>query len=327
MQIAHGSSASDRPLAVTIGNFDGVHRGHQAMVARTVAVARARGLGAAALTFEPHPREVFGAQSAPTRLTALRDKLLRLATLGLDRVHVERFSRRFAAMSPQEFVDRVLVDTLHARWVLVGADFCFGARRAGTVERLRDLAGTRGIDVEVIGDVLQDGQRISSSAIRDALAHGDLARAQNLLGRHFSISGKVVHGQKLGRTLGFPTANIQLKHNRPPLLGIYAVKVHGISVGAASRDAPGTTVHDGVASLGYRPTVSNDRRASLEVFVFDFAGDLYGQHLSIEFVAKLRDEETYKGLPELKIAIARDCEHALRVLRAPLTAGSARSHA
>ena len=249
-------------------------------------------------------------------------------------------------MSPQEFVDRVLVDTLHARWVLVGADFCFGARRAGTVERLRELAGERAIDVEVIEDVLQDGQRISSSAIRDALAQGDLARAQNLLGRRFSISGKVVHGQKLGRTLGFPTANIQLKHNRPPLFGIYAVRVHGINAQRTTLGSPSagaqpnepeatglqtpvieTPVYDAVASLGYRPTVSNERRASLEVFVFDFLGDLYGQHLNIEFVVKLRDEETYNGLDELKQAIARDCDNALRILRAPQpTAGNAPSH-
>jgi riboflavin kinase/FMN adenylyltransferase len=305
MNIAHGLHVADRPLAVMIGNFDGVHRGHQAMAVRTRAAAEARGLGAAALTFEPHPREVFAADTAPTRITPLREKLRLLSGLGLDRVHVARFTRAFAALAPEAFVDQVLVQTLRARWVLVGADFRFGARRSGDIGLLGTLAAQRGITLEVLDDVMEEGERISSSGVRAALGAGDLARASRLLGRPFRINGRVVHGQKLGRTLGFPTANIQLRFNRPPLLGIYAVRVHGIDA----------TPRDAVASLGFRPTVTHERKASLEVFVFDFAGDLYGRSLDIEFVAKIRDEETYDGLPALKAAIARDCEQALRILR------------
>ncbi len=307
MTIAHGLHVADRPLAVMIGNFDGVHRGHQAMAARTVAAARERGLGAAALTFEPHPREFFQSATAPARITPLREKLRLLMALGLDRVHVARFTRAFAALTPEAFVDQVLIGTLRARWLMVGADFCFGARRSGDVARLRALASERDVEVEVLEDVLEGTERISSSVVRAALDAGDLDRAQVLLGRTFRISGRVVHGQKLGRTLGFPTANIQLKYNRPPVFGIFAVRVHGI----------GPLPLDAVASLGFRPTVTEERRASLEVFVFDFAGDLYGRHLDIEFVAKLRDEETYNGLDALKAAIARDCAHALAILRAP----------
>jgi len=309
MTIAHGLHVADRPLAVMIGNFDGVHRGHQAMVERTLAAARERGLGAAALTFEPHPREVFSAATAPARITPLREKLRLLTELGLDHIHVARFTRAFAALAPDAFVDQILVNTLRARWIMVGADFCFGARRAGTVALLSTLAAARGIELEVLDDVLEDNERISSSVVRGALDAGDLERARRLLGRPFQISGRVVHGQKLGRTLGFPTANIHLKFNRPPVFGIFAVRVHGIE--AAPLDA--------VASLGFRPTVTQERRASLEVFIFDFKGDLYDRRLDIEFVAKLRDEETYQGLDALKAAIARDCTNALAVLR-PATA-------
>ncbi len=305
MTIAHGLHVADRPLAVMIGNFDGVHRGHQAMVERTLAAARERGLGAAALTFEPHPRELFAAATAPARITPLREKLRLLTELGLDHIHVARFTRAFAALTPEAFVDQMLVKTLRARWLMVGADFCFGAKRAGTVARLRSLANERGIELEVLDDVLEGAERISSSVVRTALDAGDLVRARILLGRPFQISGRVVHGQKLGRTLGFPTANIHLKYNRPPVFGIFAVRVHGA----------GATPLDAVASLGFRPTVTRERRASLEVFIFDFQGNLYDRRLDIEFVAKLRDEETYDGLDALKAAIARDCTNALAVLR------------
>jgi riboflavin kinase/FMN adenylyltransferase len=296
-----------RPAAVTIGNFDGVHRGHQAMLARVIAVARDRGLTASVLTFEPHPREFFTPAAAPTRLTSLREKLELLAAHGVDHVHVQRFSRAFAALAPEAFVERTLVGQLAARWVLVGEDFRYGAKRAGDFASLAAAAGRRGFELEAMPTVTDGGTRVSSSAVRDALARGDLKRAAELLGRAYGISGRVVHGAKLGRALGFATANVQLKHNRPPLGGIFAVRVAG--VGAAPRD--------GVASLGVRPTVHADGRPVLEVHLFDFDGDLYGAHLTVEFLAKIRDEERYADLDTLKAQIARDCDAARALLTTP----------
>jgi riboflavin kinase/FMN adenylyltransferase len=299
-------AAAPGPAALTIGNFDGVHNGHQAMLARLAATARARGIAATVLTFEPHPREFFAPQSAPTRLTNLREKLELLAAHGVDRAHVQRFSAAFAALSPEAFVERMVVGALGARWVLVGDDFRYGAKRAGDFASLADAARRHGFDLEAMPTVSNGGVRVSSSAVRDALARGNLARAHALLGRPYSISGRVVHGEKLGRGLGFATANVQLKHNRPPLGGIFAVRVHGS--GAAPRE--------GVASLGVRPTVKTGGKAVLEVHLFDFAGDLYGAHLRVEFLAKLRDEEKYPDLDALKAQIARDCAAARDVLKA-----------
>lgn len=304
--LAPGGAAALGPVALTIGNFDGVHKGHQAMIARLAAAARDRGLAATVLTFEPHPRELFAPQSAPTRLTSLREKLELLAAHGVDRVHVQRFSQAFAALAPAAFVERALVGRLRARWVLVGDDFRFGAKRAGDFAFLAEAAARHGFALEAMPTVAIGAVRVSSSAVRDALARGELDRAQSLLGRPYSISGRVVHGDKLGRALGFATANVQLKHNRPPLGGIFAVRVHGI--GAAPRD--------GVASLGVRPTVRAGGKAVLEVHLFDFTGDLYGAHLRVEFLAKLRDEAKYPDLDTLKAQIARDCAQARDVLKA-----------
>jgi riboflavin kinase/FMN adenylyltransferase len=295
-----------RPAAVTIGNFDGVHRGHQAMLARVIAVARERGLSASVLTFEPHPRELFNPAAAPTRLTSLREKLELLAAHGVDHVHVQRFSRAFAGLGPEAFVERALVGVLAARWVLVGEDFRYGARRAGDFASLAAAAARHGFELEAMPVVANGGVRVSSSAVRDALARGELKRAAELLGRPYSISGRVVHGAKLGRALGYATANVQLKHNRPPLGGIFAVRVHGVGAGDAPRD--------GVASLGVRPTVHADSPAVLEVHLFDFADDLYGRHLRVEFLAKIRDEERYPDLDTLKAQIARDCDAARALL-------------
>ena len=308
IEVTRGLAAlgAPRPLAVTIGNFDGVHRGHQAMLARLIEGARARRLAASVLTFEPHPRELFAPAAAPTRLTSLREKLELLAEHGIDHVHVQRFGRAFAALAPEAFVERFLVGALGARWVLVGDDFRYGARRAGDFASLADAARRHGFELEAMPTVAVEGVRVSSSAVRAALAGGALDRARSLLGRPYSISGRVVRGLGLGRDLGFPTANVQLKHNRPPLGGIFAVRVHGIAAGA----------RDGVASLGVRPTVHTDGRPVLEVFVFDFRGDLYGRHVRIEFLAKLRDEAQYPDLDTLKAQIARDCDAARAALRA-----------
>jgi len=293
------------PVALTIGNFDGVHRGHQAMLARLIRAARERRLAASVLTFEPHPRELFTPDSAPTRLTSLREKLELLAEEGVDHVHVQRFSRAFAALAPEEFVERVLGRALQARWLLVGADFRFGARRAGDLAFLKAAAARHGFELETMPTVTNGGTRVSSSAVREALALGRLDRARELLGRPYSISGRVVRGDRLGRKLGFATANVQLKHNRPPLSGIFAVRVHG----AAGRPL------DGVASLGVRPTVKENGRPTLEAHLFEFDADLYGRHLRVEFLAKIRDEARYPDLDSLKAQIARDCDAAREALK------------
>jgi riboflavin kinase/FMN adenylyltransferase len=301
MLLTHGASdATLPPVALTVGNFDGIHRGHQTMLQRLRAGARERGLASCVLTFEPHPREFFAPQAAPTRLTSLREKLELLAAQGVERVHVQRFTRSFAALAPEAFAEGILAKRLKARWLLIGEDFRFGAKRVGDLALLKNLGKRHGYEVETMPTVTHAGSRVSSSAVRAALAAGDLAAAEALLARTYSISGRVIHGRKLGRELGFATANVQLKHNRPPLTGIYAVKVHG--VGATARPA--------VASLGVRPTITASGRAVLEVHLFDFSGNLYDAHVRVEFLHKIRDEEKYPDLATLKTRIARDCEAA-----------------
>ena len=312
MRVTHGDSrAALPPVAVTIGNFDGVHKGHQAMLARVLEEAHRRQLQSCVLTFEPHPREFFermrirpsnrfGPQPAPTRLTSLREKLELLAGCGVERVHIEHFTRQFAALAPESFVEEVLVATLRARWVLVGDDFCFGAKRAGDIVLLKSIGSVSDFEVERLDSVMHDGIRISSGEVRQSLVDGELERAESLLGRPYSISGRVVHGNKLGRELGYSTANIQMKHNRPPLTGIFVVRLYGVGSGPLA----------GVASLGVRPTVEATGRAVLEVHLFDFSGELYGRHVRVDFLKKLRDEERYPDLETLRAQIARDCEAA-----------------
>ncbi len=300
------SAANPSPTALTIGNFDGVHRGHQAMLARLKERARALGLRACVLTFEPHPLELFAPQTAPTRLTSLREKLELLAAHGVECVQVSRFDRAYANRSPQDFIEQVLLAGLGMRWLLIGDDFRFGARRAGDFALLQEASGKHGFGLEAMPTVAQEGVRVSSSAVRAALAKGRLAEAEALLGRPYSISGRVVHGDKLGRRIGYPTANVQLRHNRPPLSGIFAVR---------TLDAQGRR-RDGAASLGLRPTVDTSGLAKLEVHLFDFAGNLYGQHLRIDFLHKIRDEEKFADLDALKARIARDCDIAREFLAA-----------
>jgi len=317
MIVTHGPGAVrpvTTPSAVTIGNFDGVHLGHQAMLARVREAARERSLQSCVLTFEPHPREVFNPAAAPTRLTSMREKAELLSEQGIEHTHVAAFTREFAALSPEAFVEQLLVGSLGARWVLVGDDFRFGARRAGDFAALTELGRRLGFEVEAMPTVTRSGARVSSSAVREALAAGDLALAKTFLGRNYSISGRVLHGDKLGRQLGFPTANVQLEHNRPPLTGIFAVWFH---CGAEGTPVAGAKVYPGVASLGKRPTVkAADAHPVLEVHVFDFSGDLYGQHVRVEFMHKLREEEKYPDLETLQAQIARDCDEARAILGA-----------
>lgn len=291
---------ADTPVALTIGNFDGVHLGHQAMLERLAQAARRLGLPSCVLTFEPHPREFFAPEQAPTRLTSLREKLELFSRYGVDRVHVCRFNRNFVQIGAEDFIARILNQGLQARWILVGDDFRFGAKRAGDFAMLREAAKTYGFQVEAMPSVTVGGTRVSSTAIREALVRGDLDLARQFLGRPYSISGRVVHGDKTGRKLGFPTANIQMKHNRPPVAGIFAVEVYGVGEG----------VLQGAASLGVRPTVKQDGKPTLEVHLFDFDGDLYNSHLHVDFLLKLRDEMKFSSVEALTAQIAADVANA-----------------
>jgi riboflavin kinase / FMN adenylyltransferase len=299
------NAASRAPCALTIGNFDGVHRGHQALLARVREAATRLGVEAAVMTFEPHPREFFARLAgdlsrAPTRIANLRDKLQALSDAGIGRVIVEHFNAHFASMSPQDFVEKVLVQGLHVKWLMVGEDFCYGAKRAGNLATLLEAGKKYGFHVEALPAVTNDGQRISSSAVRNALAAGDFALVAQLLGHPYSISGHVIHGRKLGRTLGFPTLNLRVAHKRPALSGIFVVQVHGL----ADQPLPG------VASFGVRPTVEDSGRVLLETHLFDYAQQCYGKLIRVEFLKKLRDEEKYIDLPTLTAAIERDADRA-----------------
>jgi len=288
---------ADEPIALTIGNFDGVHRGHQAMLSRLLEAAEDLRLPPAVLTFDPHPREFFARDAAPPRLNTLRQKLEVFRAYGIARTIVARFDARLASLTPAEFIDNVLVNKLDVRWVLVGDDFRFGKGRAGDLAVLRDHAKT--FSVEGMRTIAVSGERASSTAIREALAAGDLSRAEALLGRPYSLSGRVAHGDKRGRNLGFPTANIALRQ-RPALSGIFAVRVYGLGNGA----------HAGVASLGVRPTVKENGEPLLEVFVFDFDETIYGRRITVEFLHKLRDEEKYDDLGALTQQIRADVAQA-----------------
>ena len=298
MQLFRGlPPAADAHVALTIGNFDGVHRGHGAMLSRLVEAAEDLALPSAVLTFDPPPREFFGKAAAPPRLSSVRDKVEAFAAHGVARTYIARFDGRLASLDPQAFIDGVLLSRLGVRWVLVGEDFRFGKGRAGDIATLRAAAKT--FSVEAMRTVAIGGERASSTAVRAALAAGDLVRAKALLGRAFTIRGRVAHGAKLGRTLGFPTANIPLKR-KPAVAGIFAVRVHGID------GAPRT----GVASVGVRPTVAIEPVPVLEVFIFDFDAPLYGRRIGVEFMHKLRDEERYPDLATLTRQIDKDVAQA-----------------
>ena len=300
MVVTHGSHpGTPAPSAWTVGNFDGLHRGHREMLVRVLLQARVLGVPAGVLTFEPHPREFFSPDSAPARITRMRDKLELLAEAGVDRVHVARFDAGLAAMPAETFVTGFLLRGLGVKWLLVGSDFRFGARRSGDFALLRAMAAKHGFAAEAMPDVEDGGVRVSSSAIRAALSGGDLALAERLLGRPYVISGRVAHGAKLGRQLGFPTANIVLRR-APPVAGIFVVDATDESSGARWQ---------GVASVGRRPTVNAVPVPLLEAHLFGVEGEMYGRHLRVRFLAKLRDEEKYEGLDALRDAIARDVKH------------------
>lgn len=306
MQITRGLvnlRPSSLGLALTIGNFDGVHLGHRSILDRLRMRARALELPTAVLTFEPNPREFFDPGNAPARLMRLRDKAVALAAAGVDRLVLLRFDERLRALTAEQFVEQVLVGALGARHVVIGSGFRFGRGRAGTVAELAELGGRLGFGVDALEAVVVDGERVSSTRVRAALAAGDLSGVRRLLGRDFSISGRVIEGRKLGRKLGYPTANMRLHRRVTPLHGVFAVRVRGLGEGA----------RPGVASLGTRPTVGGGELL-LETHLFDFDGDLYRRYLEVEFVARLRDEIKFPDIDTMLARMHVDAAEARRVL-------------
>jgi len=286
--------------AVTIGVFDGVHRGHQEVLAHLKREAQSLGLQTAVITFEPMPGEFLFPDKAPPRLMTFREKYQALEKLGIDYLLCLRFSDRLRTMSPRAFVEDIFVEGLNARYIAFGDDFRFGENRAGDLLFTEALSAEMGYQVVPTSTFDIQGERVSSTRIRAALARADFELAAELLGRPFKLSGKVLKGKQLGRTIGSPTANIALKRVKSPLHGVYAVRV----TGGGLSDAPG------VANVGVRPTVNDGTLANLEVHLFDFDGDLYGERLDVEFVIKLRDEKKFESLDALKAAIAVDQQTA-----------------
>jgi riboflavin kinase / FMN adenylyltransferase len=291
-----------RGCAVTIGTYDGIHLGHQALLRRVNEHAGRLSAPTVLLTFEPMPREYLSPEAPPTRLTSLRERWRVLEGMSLDYVLLLRFGEGLRNLSAEAFAS-LLARDVGARAVVVGHDFRFGCHGEATAPMLAEAGRRLGFYVDVVPPVMSDGERVSSSSVRDALARGDFEFAKRRLGRPYSMRGRVVPGQRLGRDLGFPTANLRIERRRAPLMGIFAVRVHGV----------GETPARGVASLGTRPTVGGVHTL-LEVHLFDFSADLYGREIEVEFVAKLRDEEHFPTLEALVEQIHRDAAEARRIL-------------
>ncbi|MDR2837144.1 MAG: bifunctional riboflavin kinase/FAD synthetase [Azonexus sp.] len=305
MRVYRGHSSSvPAPVVLAIGNFDGVHRGHAALLGQLTETARVSGLAPTVLTFEPHPREFFARHSAPARLTTLREKLELLGEAGVAQTMICPFNARFAALTAGQFIDEVLCRSLRTRQLIIGDDFRFGQGRQGDFALLQAAGERLGFAVTAMPTVVMGDERVSSSAVRRALAAGEMDRAASLLGRPYGMDGQVTHGDKLARQLGFATANIRIKHNPLPMTGVFAVEVGGL----------GPQPLPGVANLGVRPTVGGTRPL-LEVHLFDFARDIYGAHIAVRFLKKLRDEQRFASLDALKAQIAADAAAARAYLK------------
>jgi riboflavin kinase / FMN adenylyltransferase len=298
----HNISQRHQDCVLTVGNYDGVHLGHQKMIGVLKQRAAELGSSATVLVFEPSSKEFIDPEGAPPRLTRWREKFLALAAQGVDRLVTLQFDETMRAMTPGCFVD-LIVDGLGTRHIVVGNDFRYGCNAVGTIDSLRAAGEARGFGVEQIAPFVFDGVRVSSTAVRERLGQSDFAGAERLLGRPYRMLGRVVRGRELGRTLGFPTANLRLLRRRPPLQGVLAVRVFGIEERARIA----------VASLGTRPTVDGTEML-LEVHVFDFAGDLYGREIEVEFVAKLRDEVKFASLEALIVQMKVDAAQARDLL-------------
>lgn len=286
MKIIRNTNLEQLPCVVTIGNFDGVHLGHQALLDEVRKRAHDLKLESAVITFEPNPKDYFSQNKPQTRISSLREKIELFNEIKIDRVHIIKFNQEFSNVTANEFIS-VLIKQLKVKEIVVGEDFCFGRGREGGIKQL----SASSMKLNIKNKILMDGKRISSTLIRNLLANDKLDQANKYIGRPYSISGKVVHGEKRGRKIGFPTANIHMRHNRPPLKGVFAVKFQN---------------HFGVANLGIRPSIKGEKKLQLEVHLLNFSSDLYGQHVSVIFLKKLRDEKKFKSLDELKEQIKLD---------------------
>jgi riboflavin kinase/FMN adenylyltransferase len=292
-----------RGCVLTVGNYDGVHLGHQRMIGVLKLRAAELRCAATVLVFEPSSKEFIDPDGAPPRLTRWREKFLALEAQGVERLVTLQFDECMRAMTPQCFVEQLIVEALGTRHLVVGDDFRYGSNAEGTIESLRAAGQAKGFGVEQIAPFVLDSVRVSSTAVRERLERGDCAGAARLLGRRYRMMGRVVHGERLGRTLGFPTANLRLLRHRSPLWGVLAVRVFGIGSGPL----------DAVASLGTRPTV-NGTEPLLEVHVFDFEGDLYGRPIEVEFIAKLRDEIKFGSVEAMRVQMKVDAAQARDLL-------------
>ena len=286
MKIIRNTNSEQLPCVLTIGNFDGVHLGHQALLDEVKKRAHDLKLESAVITFEPNPKDYFSQNKPQTRISSLREKIELFNEIKIDRVHIIKFNQEFSKVTANEFIS-VLIKKLKVKEIIIGEDFCFGKGREGGIKQL----SASSMKLNIKNKILMDGQRISSTLIRNLLANDKLDQANKYIGRPYSISGKVVHGEKRGRKIGFPTANIHMRHNRPPLKGVFAVKFQN---------------HFGVANLGIRPSIKGEKKLQLEVHLLNFSSDLYGQHVSVIFLKKLRDEKKFKSLDELKEQIKLD---------------------
>ncbi|GLS89550.1 riboflavin biosynthesis protein [Psychromonas marina] len=297
----HNLKAQHQGCVLSIGNFDGIHLGHNAVLSRLLSEAKRLNVPATVMTFEPQPEELFLGNNAPARLSRLRDKFVQLEKLKLDRLLCVSFTRQFANISAQDFIEELLINKLNVKFLVIGDDFHFGYQRKGDFQLLKEAGKKHGFEVVDTQSLVQQSQRISSTRIRDALAQGALDSAANMLGRKYSITGRVGHGRKLGRTIGVPTANLFLKRRVSPVSGVFVVTVQGIN----------NNNYHGVANIGTRPTVDGERQ-QLEVHVFNFEGDLYGAQLEVILEKKLRGEVKFDSFAELKVQIDKDIEDAKR---------------
>ena len=295
MQVFRHINQKYSPSFLTIGNYDGIHLGHQAILKKLISESRSNNILSSVMTFEPHPREFFSPKLAPKRIISLREKLEYFDELKIDQVFIVNFNDEFSRKSYLDFIE-ILKKNIQAKKIIIGNDFRFGKQREGNIDKLIDNS----IDVCVMNKIEYKGERVSSTIIRDSLAAGDLKRAAMLLGRSYSISGKVVHGDKRGREIGFPTANIHMFHNRPPLKGVFAVKLNNMY---------------GVANLGVRPTIAGFSKLNLEVHLFNFSKNIYGKHAHVTFLKKIRDEKKFENIDALKKQIQIDIENVKKFFK------------
>ena len=295
----------DAGSVVTIGAYDGIHLGHQQLLERVVNLAEDKGLTTVVMSFEPTPKEFFGGTSPPARLMRFREKFDSLEARGIDLFYCPRFAAPMRDVAATDFIRRILVHGLNARYLVVGDDFHFARRREGTIEHLNAVASVLDYDVEQVPSVVVNGVRVSSTAIRDALARGDMKTATKLLGRPYRMSGKIVKGDRVGRTLGYPTANVDLRRRQSAVMGIFAVRVNGLDGGP----------HDAVASVGSRPTFAGTKPI-LEVHLFDFDEDIYGKYIHVDFIAWLREQEKFDMVEDLVAQMDVDADNARFALAA-----------